>query len=233
MVIGEAAVEVRQLAQPLGQDLEAELGPLEDLRVGLERHLGAASLRHADRRQLGRRIAAPVLLVVGLAVALDLQLQPLRQRVDHRDADAVQTARDLVARVVELPAGVQLGHDQLGRRSLLDRVLADRDAAAVVLDGDRAVEVDHHVDAIAEAGQRLVDRVVDDLVDHVVQAGAVIGVADVHPGTLANGLEALEDLDVLFVVLVARRLVRWRDGCGFELAHRGFALPEIEEKSRR
>ena len=49
-------------------------------------------------------------------------------------------------------------------------------------------------------GQRLVDRVVDDLVDHVVQPGAVIGVADVHAGALAHRLEALEDLDALFVV---------------------------------
>ena len=45
------------------------------------------------------------------------------------------------------------------------------------------------------AGQRLVDGVVDDLVDHVVQAGAVIGVADIHARPLAHGVEALEDLD--------------------------------------
>ena len=45
------------------------------------------------------------------------------------------------------------------------------------------------------ARERLVDRVVDDLVDHVMQAGAVIGVADVHAGALAHRIEALEDLD--------------------------------------
>ncbi len=64
--------------------------------------------------------------------------------------------------------------------------------------------MDHRVDAIAEAGQRLVDRVVDDLVDHVVQARPVVGVADVHPGAFANRVEALEDLDALFVVLPRR-----------------------------
>ena len=63
------------------------------------------------------------------------------------------------------------------------------------------------VDAIAVAGQRLVDGVVDDLVDHVVQAGAVVGVADVHARALAHRLEALEDLDALFVVSDARRAV--------------------------
>src|SRR3546814_5380818 len=49
----------------------------------------------------------------------------------------------------------------------------DRDAAAVVADGDRAVAVQHHRHGIAVAGQRLVDGVVHHLVDHVVQAGPV------------------------------------------------------------
>ena len=51
------------------------------------------------------------------------------------------------------------------------------------------------------AGERLVDRVVDDLVDHVVQAGAVVGVADIHARPLADGVEALEDLDRFRVVI--------------------------------
>ena len=46
---------------------------------------------------------------------------------------------------------------------------------------------------VAVAGQRLVDRVVDDLVDQVVQA-ALTGGADVHAGPLADRLETLEDL---------------------------------------
>jgi hypothetical protein len=55
----------------------------------------------------------------------------------------------------------------------------DGDAAPVVDDGHRAVAVDRDVDALGEAGQRLVDRVVDDLEHAVVQA---LGrrVADVH-----------------------------------------------------
>jgi hypothetical protein len=40
------------------------------------------------------------------------------------------------------------------------------------------------------AGERLVDRVIQDLEDHVVQTGAVIGVADVHSRALADGIEA-------------------------------------------
>ena len=51
------------------------------------------------------------------------------------------------------------------------------------------------------AGQRLVDAVVDDLVHHVVQARAIVGVADIHARTLADSLQALENLDGIGAVL--------------------------------
>ena len=70
---------------------------------------------------------------------------------------------------------------------------------AVVDDRDRVVRVDRDLDRVAAAGQRLVDRVVDDLVDEVVQA-AHAGRADVHARPLADRLETLEDGDVLGVV---------------------------------
>ena len=129
----------------------------------------------------------------------------LGQRIDHRDADAVQAAGHLVGVLVELTAGMQLGHDDLGRRHALFLVDVDRDAAAVVAHRDRAVAVQQHVDAVAEAGEGFVDRVVDHLVDHVMQAGAVVGVADIHARALAHGIEALQDLD-----RIARRSSRHR-----------------------
>ena len=63
------------------------------------------------------RRAALVLLAPDVAVAADLDVQQLRQRVDDRDADAVQAAGDLVAAAVaELAAGVQDGEHDLDRR---------------------------------------------------------------------------------------------------------------------
>ena len=53
-------------------------------------------------------LALLVILPPDLAVAADLGLEPLRQRVDDRHADAVQAAGDLVGVVVELAAGVGL-----------------------------------------------------------------------------------------------------------------------------
>ena len=59
----------------------------------------------------------------------------------------------------------------------------------------RAVGVQRHRHLVGVAGQRLVDRVVDDLVDHVVQARAVVGVADIHARPLADGIQPLQNLD--------------------------------------
>ena len=67
-----------------------------------------------------------------VAVALDLDLQRLGQRVDDRDADAVEAAGDLVAvAVAELAAGVEDRHDDLERPACPPSRSGDGDAAAV------------------------------------------------------------------------------------------------------
>jgi len=131
-----------------------------------------------------------------------LGLEPLGERVDAGDADAVEAARDLVGALVELAAGVQHGQDDLERGLAAEvrrqlRVLhrVDRDARAVVLNGDRVALMDRDGHARAAAGQDLVDGVVDDLVNQVVQAGRA-GAADVHRRAFAHGLQAFEDLDL-------------------------------------
>ena len=126
-----------------------------------------------------------------IAVAADLDRQPLRKGVDHRKADAVQAAGDLVALAAELAAGVQHGQHDLRRRLLVFGVHGHGDAAAVVDDGDGIVGVDDDVDLGAEtAGQRLVDRVVDHLVDQMMQTPRAGG-ADVHARPFADRLKAL------------------------------------------
>ena len=191
----DAAVEKGQLAQPLGQGVEAEYGGLEDLRVRLEGDFRAATLGRPGCLQIGRGMAALVTLLIDLAVAPDFEIEGLGERVDHRHADAVQTAGNLVAVVVELPAGVENGHDDFGGR-LAALVEVDRNAAPVVHDRDGSVDVNRDVHLIAESGQRLVDRVVDDLVDEVMQPGRA-GRTDVHGGPLADRLQPLEDLDLV------------------------------------
>ena len=101
--------------------------------------------------------------------------------------DPVSAAAELAARV----KGRE--HDLDGGSAVLrswDRL--HRDTAPVVGNADRAVGVDRDDDLVGMAGHRLVDRVVDYLVDEVVQASGAGG-ADVHPRAVADVLYALEN----------------------------------------
>ena len=75
----DAAVQECQLAQPLGQGVEAEHGGLENLRVRLEGDLGAATLGRSGGLEIGRRVAALVALLIDLAVAPDFEIERFRQ----------------------------------------------------------------------------------------------------------------------------------------------------------
>ena len=145
--------------------------------------------------QRAGRSAAFVGLLVDLAVAPDLHFEYFRQGVHDRDADAVETAGNLVAVVVELAARMEDGQHHFGR-GLPAGVLVDRNAAAVVDDRDRTVDVNRDVDLVAEASQGFVDGVVDDLVDEMVQTGRT-GRPDVHRGPLPDRFEPFQDLDAL------------------------------------
>ena len=213
-----AGVEEGELAEAVLEPLEIEIDDLEGRGAGQEGDPGALfPLDLADDLERGHRITVGEAHVMFFAVAPDGEVEPFRERVDDADADAVEAARDLVGilviGVVELTPGVELGHDDLGRRDAFAFVDSGRDAAAIVLDADRAVGVQRDEDAVAMAGQRLVDGIVRNLEHHVVEARAVIGVADVHAGPLAHRVEALEDLDALGAIIIAVGGVLFGVGC--------------------
>ncbi len=81
----------------------------------------------------------------------------------------------------------------------------DRNAAAVVADGDAAVGVQLELDAAGMPGHRLVHGVVEHLGDEVMQ-GALVGAADIHAGAAPHRLQPFQDLDVLGGIAAARPL---------------------------
>ena len=184
----QALVEEGHLLHPGPDGLEVVVDGLEDVGVGPE----------GDRRA---GLVGGLLLLQGsvghavgeahpedVALLADRGLEARRQGVDDRAADAVQATGDLVAAPAELASGVQLGEHELDGADLLDRVDVGGDAAAVVLDPHAAVGEEGDVDGVGVAGERLVHRVVDDLVDEVVQTARARR-ADVHAGALAHRLE--------------------------------------------
>jgi hypothetical protein len=133
------------------------------------------------------------------AVAGDFDFEPLGEGVDAFGADAVEAAGVLVGALAELAAGMEVGEDEFDGGDAPLGVDIDRDAAAVVADGDRAVDVDRHLDALAEPGEVFVDGVVEHLEDAVVEA-AFVGVADVHARPFADRLETFQLVDLRGVV---------------------------------
>ena len=106
--------------------------------------------------QVGGGNSALVPLLVHLPVPPDLEFEPFGQRVDDRDTDAVESARDLVRRVLEFAAGVEDGQHDFGSR-LAAFVQVHGNAAAIVHDRERTVDVNRHLDVPAVPGERFVD----------------------------------------------------------------------------
>ena len=209
----DALVQERELAKTVGEGVEVVLGDREDALVGKEVDLGAAALGRAHLAEFRDGVALGVVHLPGKAVAPDLDLERFTQRVDAGDTDAVQAARDLVVGGVELTASMQhrehhlhRGHGLAGGQGLV----VDRNAATVVDDRNGVVDMDGDIDARGIAGQRLVDRVVDDLIDQVMQTHFA-GRADVHGGAQADRSEAFEDRDIFRGVASG---LGWSRRCG-------------------
>ncbi len=193
----QRAVEVRLDVERLADEGGVEGDALEDLGVGRERDRRARAADVISQfLEFRDGYAARVVLLVENAAALDLRDERLGERVDDGRADAVQPAARDIVRAVELAARVQRRQDDLEGGLFLGRVEVDGDAAAVVGHADGfPVAVQRDLDKRRVAVRGLVHGVVDDLPHEMVQA-ALARPADVHAGPLADGVEALEDLDV-------------------------------------
>ena len=97
----------------------------------------------------------------------------------------MQPTGDGVAAAPELAAGVQHRQHQLDGGLALGGVHVHGDAAGVVDDLHGTVGPQRHLDRVAVAGHGLVHGVVDDLLDHVVQA-PLTGGSDVHAGEIGR-----------------------------------------------
>ena len=151
----------------------------------------------------------------------------------------MQTTGIFISALAELAARVQIRQHELDRRHLELRMHVDRNAAAVVPDRNRAVDMDRDVDLGAIAGQMFVDRVVEHLENAMVQP-AFIGVADIHAGPFPDRLQTLELVDLGGVVFLAfadagGAIGRWSGNVDFVfgLEHRNAGRPRGRKHRRK
>src|SRR3989475_1035249 len=195
----KAGVQECQLPQACRQDVVVEFDGFEDLRIRKESDDRPGAFRRSDDLEVRGLLAAREPHPVFLAVPLHADLEPFAQTIDDGETDAVQPAGHAVHLPFELPAAVHPRQDDLDSRRAVLRVDVDRDPATVICHRDGSVRVQGDLDLLAEAGHRLVERVVDDLVDQVVEA-ARVDRADVHRRPLSDRLQAFEDLNLRGVV---------------------------------
>ena len=196
----ERLVQEGELAQAVGDGGVVEARVREDLGVGLEPDRRTRAFRLANDLELLLRVPALERHVMPFPVAVHPHLEFLGQGVHHRDADAVQTARHLVAALVELAAGVEDREGDFYAGLLLGLVEIDGNAAPVVHDCDRVVRVNRDGDVRAVTRERLVHGVVHHLIDEMVQTAGGHR-PDVHRRTAAHRLQPLQDLDRIGLVV--------------------------------
>ena len=191
----DAGVKKTQLAQTAREDVVMEFDVSKDFPAWQKPNFGTGLITGSGRFERLVRNTHAIGLRPKMALTLNYQLEFFRKRVDDRNPDPVQSTGNLVGVVIELAARMQHGHDDLGRGLPLSLVHVDRNTATIVLNTGRAIDVQCHQNAIAMAREGFIDRVVDHLEHHVVEAGAVIGVTDVHARALAYCVQALEHFD--------------------------------------
>ena len=198
----DTGVEEGQFTNPLGQDVPAEVDVLEGFVRRTEVNLGTGSFAFANNLHRFLRNTVNVGLLPNLSAATHSQHQQFGEGVYYGNTYAVQTTGYFVRVVVELTASVEHGHDDLCRRNAFFFMHVYRDATTVVTHGDGFIRVDDNADVVAVTGQSFVDGVIDHLEHHVVQTATIIGVANVHTGTFAYGIQTFQHFNAGRVVRV-------------------------------
>ena len=168
----QTTVKECQFPEPLGENVEAELGGFEYLFVGNEVNAGSRSPGVIRGFKKGRiRKTPPVFLGAGASLFADLYVKPAGKGVHDAYANTVQPSGHLVGTVVELAAGMEGGHDHLKRRDTRFRMNVGGDASSVIGASYSAVGLELHLNAGAVPALGFINTVVDHFVNKMVQAG--------------------------------------------------------------
>ena len=197
----DAGVQESLFANGTFQRFKIKFGLRKSLRRGQERNFGTMlprSISH-DFKVFGN-ISVGKSSQMFFSVAPNTEFEPGRQGINHGNAHTVQPAGNLVRIVIELSAGVKLGHNHLSGRNTFFLVNIDRNTAAVITNGCRPVGIKDNFGFITITSQSFINGIIKNFINHVVQTRAVIGIADIHPRTFAHGVQPFQNLDRISTV---------------------------------
>ncbi len=189
----QAPVQIGQFLKTLFQRFIGKFEHLKDFLIRLETDCGAVAFHtFTNDCKLIQRHAARVMLPVTLAVTAHRDGQLFGKRIDAGHAHAMQTAGHLVAGIVKLAAGMQLGHDHLDGGHAFLGMDVHRNAAPVIAYGHGIVRMQNNRDVRTIPGHGFVNGVIHHLINEMMQAAPVRG-AYIHGRTLAHGGKAFQN----------------------------------------
>ncbi len=153
--------------------------------------------------QIHDGIAILISVLMDQPVTPDGDRELRRERVDDRGAHAMQAAAGLVCIVIKFASRMECGEDDPLRADTL-LVHSDRYPPAVVGYRGRTVLLKRDADLAAHACKVFVHRVVDDLIDEMIQS--LCGhTSYVHARPLPDSFQPLQDSDAGGVVYIVIR----------------------------
>ncbi len=118
------------------------------------------------------------------------------QRIDHRYADTVQTARCIISFAAEFTARMQRRHNHFkGGFVFIFRVRVNRNTAPIIAHGQAIALHELDFDKAGMTGHRFVHRIVDDLGEEMVH-GAAVCAANIHARAAAHRLQPFKHLNI-------------------------------------
>ena len=137
----------------------------------------------------------------------------------------METARHFVGVRIKFATRVKRRHDDFSCRFAFFFMKINRNTTTIVPDCDAIVGVNHYIHACAVPGKRFVDRVVNELLHHVLQTCAILGITDVHPRPTPHSVKSMQDFDAIRGVIVVV--------CDFchPVIHRGASCTEFFKSS--
>ena len=191
----DTCIEECQLTHTVGENLPVINGLGEDTVVRPELHertgfalfpvTGCLLLR--DRMYRSYRFTFLVVLTVNSTLTIHLYVHALRQRVHAAYTHTVQTTGHFIRILVELTTGVEHRHNDFQRTLVLLRMHVYRNTTTVILNGDGVVLIDMNGYLVAESRERLINRVIDYLINKMVQT-LLRYIANIHRRSFTHRL---------------------------------------------
>jgi hypothetical protein len=140
-------------------------------------------------------------LPVFFAVSAHLGGSIRGEGINNRNADSVQTARNLIGCMIKLTSGVQGGHYQFEGRYFFNRMDVYRDPPAIIFNRYTVVLVNGYPYTLTISCQGLINTVINHLPYQVVKS-LTSSITNVHRRSFSDRFQPVQNLYLAGIIVV-------------------------------